>query len=160
MQLFGGSGDLSFVFGLVPFGLFTSSVGFLESTKVLERSAMAAGGVLLAPLGCIAPLGAFFSTMPSSVGSSVLFVAYLPLFGTALRYFQKEAYDAKTVYRVALPVLTGIAVMTLPPEALQALPVYIRPLLSNGLVVGVLLSVLLENTVNWQRSGAERSSSI
>lgn len=34
---------------------------------------------------------------------------------------------------------------------LQDLPLTIRPLLSNGLLVGILLAVLMENLIPWER---------
>ncbi|WP_223232450.1 hypothetical protein, partial [Salmonella enterica] len=39
----------------------------------------------------------------------------------------------------------------LPPVYLQDLPLMIRPLLSNGLLVGILLAVLMENLIPWER---------
>ena len=41
--------------------------------------------------------------------------------------------------------------MGLPPIYLQDLPLTIRPLLSNGLLVGILLAVLMENLIPWER---------
>ncbi|KAF0660338.1 hypothetical protein L245_10150, partial [Salmonella enterica subsp. enterica serovar Worthington str. BCH-4719] len=41
--------------------------------------------------------------------------------------------------------------MGLPPVYLQDLPLMIRPLLSNGLLVGILLAVLMENLIPWER---------
>ncbi|MEW9698656.1 uracil/xanthine transporter [Paenibacillus sp. SI8] len=142
---------LSACFGLLPFGLFTSSVGLLESTKILERKALVIGGAMFACLGIIPPLSGLFSTMPSSVGNAVLFVAYLQMFGTSLRTIQGIAFNSKTVYRIALPVLLGISMMNIPPQAFSLLPMYLRPLLSNGLAMGVILSLILESAVNWNK---------
>ena len=41
--------------------------------------------------------------------------------------------------------------MSLPPVYLQDVPLTLRPLLSNGLLVGILLSVLLDNIIPWER---------
>ncbi len=94
---------------------------------------------------------AFFAQIPPSVGSAVLFVAYLQMFGTALRTIEGTAFNSKTIYRVALPVLTGVAVMNIPAEAFQALPIYLIPIISNGLVIGVMVSLILEKSVNWSK---------
>lgn len=92
-----------------------------------------------------------FAQIPPSVGSAVLFVAYLQMFGTALRTLEGTTFNSKTIYRVALPVLTGVAVMNIPAEAFQTLPMYLIPIISNGLVIGVLVSLVLEKTVNWSK---------
>ncbi|HAH8863038.1 TPA: purine permease, partial [Escherichia coli] len=34
---------------------------------------------------------------------------------------------------------------------LQDLPLTLRPLLSNGLLVGILLAVLMDNLIPWER---------
>ncbi|NEW06660.1 uracil/xanthine transporter [Paenibacillus sp. SYP-B3998] len=142
---------LSSCFGLLPFGLFTSSIGLLESTKILERRALIIGGGMFALLGLIPALSGLFSSLPSSVGNAVLFVAYLQMFGTALRTIQGIPFNSKTVYRIALPVLLGISIMNTPPQAFSVLPIYLRPLVGNGLAMGVILSLVLEVVVNWRK---------
>ncbi|NQX71302.1 uracil/xanthine transporter [Paenibacillus alba] len=138
-------------FGLLPFGLFTSSVGLLESTKILERKALIIGGAMFAMLGLIPALSGLFSSLPTSVGNAVLFVAYLQMFGTSLRTIQGFQFNSKTVHRIALPVLLGICIMNIPPQAFALLPLYIRPLISNGLAMGVILSLVLETAINWSK---------
>ncbi len=41
--------------------------------------------------------------------------------------------------------------MALPPVYLQDLPLTLRPLNSNGLLVGILLAVLMDNLIPWER---------
>ncbi|WP_416294640.1 uracil/xanthine transporter [Paenibacillus illinoisensis] len=142
---------LSACVGVLPFGLFASSIGFLESTRILRRAAFVIGAAMLCILGLTPSVTAFFAQIPPSVGSAVLFVAYLQMFGTALRTIEGTAFNSKTIYRVALPVLTGVAVMNIPAEAFQALPIYLIPIISNGLVIGVMVSLILEKSVNWSK---------
>jgi xanthine/uracil permease len=142
---------LSSCVGVLPFGLFASSIGFLESTRILKRAAFVVGAGMLCILGLTPSVTAFFAQIPPSVGSAVLFVAYLQMFGTALRTLEGTKFNSKTIYRVALPVLTGVAVMNIPAEAFQSLPMYLIPIISNGLVIGVVVSLLLETTVDWSK---------
>ncbi|WP_141992094.1 solute carrier family 23 protein [Bacillus sp. B4EP4a] len=69
--------------GLIPYRPYTSSIGFLESTKILDRVALIIRGALFTFLGFVPALGALFSTIPVRKGSAVLFMAYIQLFGTA-----------------------------------------------------------------------------
>lgn len=132
------------LFGLLPFGTFVSSLGLLESTKILHRQALAIGGGLFLILGLFPALGLWFSQLPLSVGSAVLFIAYLQMFGTAFRSIQGQQIDAKGFYRIAIPILLGMSIMNTPSSVFIELPLAIRPLVSNGLVVGILASVVLE----------------
>jgi xanthine/uracil permease len=135
--------------GLIPFGTFASSIGFLENTKVLRRSALITGAALLILVGIIPAFSGWLALLPMSVGSAVLFVAYLQMFGTALNTVNRITLNSKTIYRVALPVLTGIGIMNVPASAFADFPPLLTPIASNGLVVGVILAILMENLIHW-----------
>ncbi|MGO4109916.1 uracil/xanthine transporter [Paenibacillus sp. YAF4_2] len=137
--------------GLIPFGTFASSIGFLENTKVLRRAALLAGSAMFIIVGIFPALGGWLAQLPLSVGNAVLFVAYLQMFGTAIRSFQGTTFNAKTIYRVALPVLTGISIMNIPASAFAEFPPLLTPILSNGLIIGVLLVIILENFIQWDK---------
>jgi xanthine/uracil permease len=51
--------------------------------------------------------------------------------------------DAANLYRTAAPLFIGIIVMGLPSEFFITLPPLLRPLLGNGLLVGILLALAL-----------------
>lgn len=142
---------LGAMFGLVPYAPFTSTIGFLESTKILSKKPFIISGGLFALLGLIAPLGSFFSTLPITVGNAVLFVAYLQLFGTALRSIQGYTFNSKTIYRIALPILIGVSLMNMSPHVFENISFYIRPLISNGLLMGILIAILLERLIKWSK---------
>lgn len=142
---------ISGFFGLVPYAPYTSSLGFLYSTRIKARPPFVVGAVLFILLGSVPVLGRFFSTLPPSVGDAVLFVAYIQLFGSALQNVENLKVNYKTIYRIAAPVLIGISLMVIPSSAFTDVPQMIRPLLSNGLLVGILLAILLENTIKWTK---------
>ncbi|MCM3129167.1 purine/pyrimidine permease [Paenibacillus sp. MER 78] len=74
--------------GLIPFGTFASSIGFLENTKVLRRAALLAGALMFIIVGVFPSLSGWLAKLPLTVGNAVLFAAYLQMFGTAIRTFQ------------------------------------------------------------------------
>ncbi|WP_318616593.1 uracil/xanthine transporter [Sporosarcina sp. YIM B06819] len=135
-----GSGML----GLVPYTPYASSLGFLQSTGIRQRTPFFIGSLLFILLGMIPELSAFFSTIPQSVGNTVLFVAYLQLFSSALRNIEGLTFEPKTVYRIALPALVGLSIMSLPAAAFATLPALLQPLLSNGMLVGILAALFME----------------
>ncbi|MFD2701657.1 uracil/xanthine transporter [Paenibacillus shunpengii] len=137
--------------GLIPFGTFASSIGFLENTKVLRRAALLAGSLMFIIVGVFPSLSGWLAQLPLTVGNAVLFAAYLQMFGTAIRTFQGAVFNPKTIYRVALPVLVGISIMNIPISAFRDFPPLLTPLLSNGLVIGVVLVIILENMVGWDK---------
>ncbi|KEZ47002.1 uracil/xanthine transporter [Metabacillus indicus] len=138
------------VLGLVSYAPFTSTIGFLESTQLFKRKPFLIGGAMITIMGIFPPLVSILVTLPVTVGNAVLFVAYLQLFGTALKSIQGTAFDSKTIFRIAAPLLIGVSIMNTDPAVFRDLSVYISPLLSNGLMMGLLLSILLEAFVKWE----------
>jgi len=132
------------VLGLVPYAPYASSLGFLQSTGIRERAPFFLGSVLFILLGLVPQLSAFFSTIPHSVGNTVLFVAYLQLFRSAIRNIEGLTFEPTTVYRIALPALLGLSIMTLPAKAFTTIPQLIRPILSNGMLMGILAALFME----------------
>ena len=147
----GFSSVVSGVFGFVPYAPYTSSLGLLRATRILGRAPFLIGAVLFILLGAIPALGQLFASLPISVGDAVLFVAYLQLFGAALDNIKGMAFSYKSIYRIATPVLFGLALMTVPPTAFNSIPAIMRTLLQNGLVMGILVAMILEHTIRWDK---------
>ncbi|WP_075980177.1 uracil/xanthine transporter [Bacillus massilinigeriensis] len=138
-------------FGMVPYAPYISSLGFLQSTLIFETLPMIIGAFMFILLGLVPSLSQLFSTLPVSVGDAVLFVAYLQLFSGAISNLNGINLTPKTIYRIAAPVLLGMAIMNIPAERFSSIPMLVRPLLSSGLLVGIILAILLENTINWSK---------
>lgn len=139
--------------GLVPYAPYVSSIGFLNQTGILKRLPFILGGFLFFVMGIIPPIGHFFSLLPLSIGSAVLFVSYLQLLNSSWDFFRQISFNSLNVYRSAIPLFVGIIIMTLPLSYFESLPDFIRPLISSGLLVGITLALLLENLFNFGRYG-------
>ncbi|OAS82613.1 MULTISPECIES: uracil/xanthine transporter [Metabacillus] len=139
------------LFGLISYSPYASSIGFLESTKMLKKKPFLIGGALMVLLGIIPALGSLLATLPITVGNAVLFVAYIQLFGTSIKSLNGYTFTSKTIYRLAIPVLVGVCIMTLDSKIFTSLPIYLQPLIGNGFIMGVLLSVCLEKMINWEK---------
>ncbi len=123
-------------FGMVPYAPYISSIGFLQSTLIFQTLPMVIGAVMFIVLGLVPVLGSFFTTLPVSVGNAVLFVAYLQLFSGALSNLSGIYFTPKTIYRIAAPVLLGIALMNIPVEMFESIPMLLRPLSEQWLIDG------------------------
>lgn len=137
---------ISGLFGMVPYAPYVSSIGFLNQTRILERLPFILGGVMFIVMGVIPDIGNLMVKMPLSVGSAALLVAYMRLLQSALGYFAQIEMTEANLYRVAAPLFIGIIFMAFPAEYFVSFPASIRPLVSNGLLIGILLALVLENT--------------
>ena len=141
------------IFGLVPNSPYVSSIGFLSQTGIIKRIPLVLGGFMFLVIGLIPPIGSFFSQLPLSVGSAALFVSYLLLFNSSLNFFKQVEFNTVNIYRSAIPIFVGVVIMTLPATYFVSIPSVIRPVLSSGLLVGIILAILLENLIKWDRYG-------
>jgi xanthine/uracil permease len=141
------------VLGLVSYATFASSIGFLESTRNFDRKPFLIGGGLMSLLGVIPFLGGILATLPITVGNAVLFAAYLQLLGTSLKGIKGYDFNSVTIHRLALPLLVGVCIMNLDATLFSGMPALLQPLLTNGFIMGVLLSILLEKLINWDKVG-------
>ena len=144
------------IFGLVPNSPYVSSIGFLSQTGILNRIPFVLGGLMFLVMGLIPPIGNFFSQLPLSIGSAALFVSYSLLLNSSLNFFKQVQFNTVNVYRSAVPLFVGIVIMTLPASYFITVPSIIRPVLSSGLLVGIILALLLENLFNWDKYGLEK----
>lgn len=142
---------LSGIFSVVPYGPYTSSIGFLQTTRIYTRAPFIIGSILLMLLGFVPHLASFFSMLPLSVGNAVLFVAYLQLFGSALKNIEGIRFNYISIFRLALPVLTGLAIFSVPGSSFASINGFMNMILSNGMLVGILLAILMENLIPWAR---------
>lgn len=144
------------IFGLVPNSPYVSSIGFLSQTGIIKRAPFIIGGFMFLIMGLIPPLGHFFSQLPLSIGSAALFVSYLLLLNSSLNFFKQVEFNTVNVYRSAVPLFVGIVIMTLPATYFITIPSIIRPVLSSGLLVGIILALILENLFKWDKYGVEQ----
>ena len=142
---------LSVPLAVIPFSPFVSSVGLLTQTGDSSQKSFLYGALLFLLVAIVTPLTRFFCAIPLGVSSAVMLVSYLPLLFSALVFSQQVTLTSRNIYRLALPLFVGLFLMNLPPVYLQDIPLTIRPLLSNGLLVGILFAVLVDNLIPWDR---------
>lgn len=148
---------LSGPFGMVPYAPYVSSIGFLEQTRIRERLPFVLGGLLFALIGLIPPISGVLTHLPLSIGSAVLFITYLRLIGSSLHYFGQIRMNTANLYRTSAPLFIGIIIMGFPSTYFSSLPPLLRPLLGNGLLVGILLALVLDRL---KANAPERSSNL
>lgn len=141
--------------GLVPYSPFVSSIGFIQQTRMYERMPFIFGSIMFLIMGIIPQIGYFFTLLPLSIGSAVLFVSYVQLFGSAFDWFKATTFNTVNIYRAAIPLFVGLVLMALPGSSFATLPEYLQPLISNGLLMGTLLALLFENVMDWDKIGSD-----
>ncbi len=145
----GGLTCLAAPLGVVPFSPFVSSIGLLTQTQDSSRHSFIIGSMIFLVVGMVTPLAQFFCSIPLTVSSAVMLASYLPLLFSSVLFINKIELNSRNIYRLAVPLFLGVFLMSMPSSFWQGVPITIRPLFSNGLLVGVLVAVFVENIIPW-----------
>lgn len=137
------------LFGVIGFVNYTLSPGVIAATGVASRFTLipAAIGLLILAFSPIAIN--LISSIPSPVIGVILLYVLIAQIGAAI-LVAIESDAIRTVddgVIVGLPILLGTVIAFLPSAVAGQLPTVIRPLISNGFVVGVLFVLLLEHVL-------------
>lgn len=140
---------LSGVLGVIGQVNFSFSPGIIASTRVASRFTLLPTGVGLMALS-FWPAGISFlgSIPPVVIASSLIYIMTSQLAGglqVAFASGQSYGFDGGLV--MGLPLILGILVSYLPEEVINAFPVFLRPVMGNGFVIGVLAVFLMEHVI-------------
>lgn len=130
-----------FAVGSIP---AISIVGFIEQTNSTKKTPFLIGNILVIIISLTTPIMAFFTTLPTPVAYAAIFTIFTNMFGVAIKELDKIADKSKIYFALGIPVFTGIGIMFIPGSAFSNLPSYLSSFLSNGLVVGIALAIIIE----------------
>lgn len=82
--------------------------------------------------------------MPSTVAYATSMVIFSLILGQGLKEFQKITIGNREAYIIGISMICGMGVMFLPDEVFSVFSKMPRFILSNGLVVGTVMAMLLE----------------
>ncbi|MBN6187930.1 purine/pyrimidine permease [Aneurinibacillus sp. BA2021] len=132
------------IVGLVPLSI---SAGVIQVSRIASRLPFILSAVFLMLLGVLPPVSRILAGLPSPIGYAVMFVSFTQLLGFGLRDFGRVVFDERNIFIVGFGLLGGIGLMFVPAQALQGLPPIFGYIFGNGLVVGVLLIIFMEQVV-------------
>ncbi|SDZ19734.1 purine/pyrimidine permease [Bacillus sp. 166amftsu] len=149
-QLLGG------LFSAIGPVAISGSAGFIATTNIYKRLPFILGSSFIIIISIFPKITAFFAAIPVAVGYAAIYPVFASMIGLAFREYD-TVQNKERLFRVAgLSLFTGIGVMFVPPQAFSSLPPFLASFLSNGLVLGSVMAILLE--VLFSRSKEEQPS--
>ncbi|WIY61277.1 purine/pyrimidine permease [Bacillus arachidis] len=149
-QLLGG------LFSAIGPVAISGSAGFIATTNIYKRLPFILGSSFIIIISIFPKITAFFAAIPVVVGYAAIYPVFASMIGLAFREYD-TVQNKERLFRVAgLSLFTGIGVMFVPPQAFSSLPPFLASFLSNGLVLGSVMAILLE--VLFSRSKEEQPS--
>ncbi|WP_053217913.1 purine/pyrimidine permease [Virgibacillus senegalensis] len=160
-QINRGSAVLGVNHGLV--GMFSAianvplatSAGFIKMTGQTRKQPFLYASGLLILVAFFPPLVAWISGIPAPIANAAILATFVQLMGLGLSNIVSEPLDSRRLTIIGVSYLFGIGCMFLPMEVFAELPLLIQNLASNGLLVGTILVIILEQC--WRESREETS---
>ncbi|VEF49383.1 xanthine permease [Bacillus freudenreichii] len=131
------------LFGSTPLTGYSSNAGLLAITGVASRMVVMASGLILVCLGLIPKLSTAITCIPEPVINGIFGIVCVAIVTNGMKVIQPINIDDRNMIVIGVPILLTIAVTVLPKEVLYAVPDWANYILSSGITVGALATVIL-----------------
>jgi xanthine/uracil permease len=145
----GASGMLAALTGTLGTVSYSQSPGIIMITRVGSRHPVLLSGIIMCALSFFTRFTAILVSVPEGVVGAALLVTLAAMVGLGISIIGREPGEdsIRDHLVVGLPLLLGTSASLLPAGFLGILPVFIRGLVGNGLIVGITAVLVLEHVV-------------
>jgi uracil permease len=149
MGLTGANGVFCGFLGIIGTVSYAMSPGVVLLTRVGSRYAVTLCGGLLLSLAFLQKALALLMCVPSSVVGAAMVAGLSAQVGAGVNILTRSNTPLKGRDQlvIGIPILLGGISSIAPGEFFTVLPLMFRPLLRNGLVVGIVMVFLLEHVI-------------
>ncbi|RJS50112.1 purine/pyrimidine permease [Bacillus sp. PK3_68] len=127
--------------GVVPLPV---SAGFIQLTGQQRIKPFLIASLSLSGIALIPAVVNFLALLPSPVASAALLASFVQMIGIAFQSILKEELDQRRLTILGITLLISIGLMFLPAGIFEDLPSVLQYIVSNGLLVGTIIVILLE----------------
>lgn len=134
------------VIGLVDFSF---SPGIISATRCASRFVLIPAGVGLILISLFPGLVSILNQTPSLVIGAIMFYLMVTQLasGFNLMQEQKAVLDFESALVIGFPIMLAVLVSFLPQAVVEAIPLIVRPILTNGFVMGVITVIICEHFI-------------
>lgn len=133
--------------GPVP---ISGAAGFVAATRAVSLAPFIIGGIIVVLISLFPDLMAVLAALPAPVAYAVIFVIFSKMTEMAFRELTMSE-DRERAYKIAAyGLIAGVGIMFVSPESMGELPAAAAATLSNGLIVGTLTSIVVEQIWLWR----------
>ena len=139
----GLSSFISSLFGGIPLTSYSQNIGALSITGVGSRFVVAFGGAFLILMSLVPKLGAIIALMPAPVLGGALIFMFGMIASVGVQIIGKNMNSRRDMILFAASIGIALALMTAPPDALNAIPAIVKILVGDGIVMGITTAFVL-----------------
>lgn len=138
-------------FGVMGPVNYSMSPGVIMSTRCASRFTLIPAAAITLILAFFPAATGFIGSVPSVVIGAVLAYVMTSQVAAGLivafRDVEREGFQFENGLVIGLSILLGTIVAFLPAQEISTLPPFLRPILGNGFVAGVVSALILEHIV-------------
>ena len=127
--------------GVVPLPV---SAGFIQLTGEKRIRPFLIASLALSAIALIPAIVNFLALLPGPIASAALLASFVQMIGIAFQSILKEELDQRRLTILGITLLISVGLMFIPADLFQDLPSVLQYVFSNGLLVGTMLVILLE----------------
>ncbi|WP_066306523.1 purine/pyrimidine permease [Bacillus sp. FJAT-29814] len=132
------------VVGVVPLSV---SAGFITTTGIKAKRPVIIGALMMIIIAFFPYIAGFLAVMPLEVAYASLFIPFSQMLGFGIRDLMGQEPSQRNLLVIGLSLMVGIGLMFLPPESFESVAPWLRNIVANGLIVGLVLCLLLEHVI-------------
>ncbi|MDE0583667.1 purine/pyrimidine permease [Planococcus sp. A6] len=136
-------------------GLFSSvgpvpisgAAGFVSATRTPGLRPFIFGGVIVTGISLFPQLMAVLASLPAPVAYAVIFAIFSKMVEMAFNALEAEPNRKRSYKVAAFGLMTGVGLMFIPTESMAGLPSAVAAILSNGLITGTIIAIIIEQVM-------------
>lgn len=137
---------ISGVIGLVDFSF---SPGIISASRCSSRFVLIPAGAALVAISFFPNVVSALNQIPPLVIGAIMFYLMVTQLASGFHLMDKEKaiLDFETAIVISFPIMLAIIISFLPAIVVESIPQIVRPILSNGFVMGVISVILCEHFI-------------
>lgn len=137
---------ISGVIGLVDFSF---SPGIISATRCASRYVLIPAGIGLMLISFFPGLVSILNQTPSLVIGAIMFYLMVSQLASGFQLMQKQkaVLDFESAIVIGFPIMLAVLISFLPDAVVASIPLIVRPIFTNGFVMGVIAVIICEHFI-------------
>lgn len=150
---------LGAVFGGLGTTSYPENIGIVRVSGIGSRYVTMTAGIMAIILGLIPKVGMFIASLPGPVLSAASTILFGIIAISGIQMVSKVVWDELNLAVAGSSFIISLGTLYLPEELTQGLPLAIQSVVTQPMLVGVVMLIVLNTVVNfWIRPMLERRS--
>ncbi|WP_438318153.1 purine/pyrimidine permease [Sporosarcina sp. FA9] len=141
---------LSGVFSAIGPVPISGAAGFVGATRMISIRPFIIGSLIVIGMTLFPAVMGFFATLPAPVAYAVTFAIFTKMVEMAFTELATDKNQTQAFKVAAFGLMIGVGLMFMPPTSMAGLPNILSTTLSNGLVTGTIIAMMIEQFLLWR----------